>query len=716
MISEYIEFLSSLPDPFFTKVMTTDTSGNPKIVLGLDGFINLDYYSISQKQDVMVSELGNIGSKKIKEIWQLDENGDLTTRITDLSTKIDRAYRIIRNDRTGDYALAEVCYFKKTKNPVGYSDGIIIGGSLFSNALISEHYGHLLDSQFYDTDTKRFNLKSEDDFKKDFLKGENIIDGYKSRLLFVISETDRSQYRNTLIDLNVIDRYFATGDNKFDPEIKDPFSGIDRSKLKEIESELVTTPPSAELIDMPIKSHGILEVITIENLVKLYYHQFEAQKGSRKRYYDYFLLGLLGQVNLAFDPIAKYIDWDSKRDQEDVEGIINELIAKTDIDNFLLRDSTGTPIKLYLKRWMAMIYDKIYIDKDNYYQGTNRFILEARNRIVDLSDPESPKNLIQRPDIGADEKYFDGGADIKAGKELLKVFQRLFGHETLRFILLRRLELYSTSDGRIKIIPISGGQTQKELEDILKDLNFMAPTQEVLKSMDRRHMARHLPSLMFGKSFLYLPVKNIKETFNENNKVEFACTPFTSDGVNVIASGTSNIKEYSKKLKAVFDSHFKVYTSSNPLVKRFTDSGILLMVALSDVIEHSIRNDGSIDKNNKDVFIGEVIKAAEEEIFDPKTKAINLRQQIEVWLNSKDEKVELQIGKVPATQWQPDRYLYKIELSKTQLLEIFQRKGLQAGFNLFQEKLNVRVKSGELSWSKILELIDLYLSEREDED
>ena len=167
-------------------------------------------------------------------------------------------------------------------------------------------------------------------------------------------------------------------------------------------------------------------------------------------------------------------------------------------------------------------------------------------------------------------------------------------------------------------------------------------------------------------------------------------------------------------MKAIFDFHFKVYTSSNPLVKRFTDSGVLLMVALSDVIEHSIRNDEKIDENNKDVFIGEVIKAAEEDIFDPKTEAINLRQQIEVWLNSKDEKVELQIGKKLTKQFQPDQYLYKIKLSKTQLLKIFQKKELQADFNLFQDKLNTRVKSRKLSWSKILELIDLYLSEYEE--
>jgi len=40
----------------------------------------------------------------------------------------------------------------------------------------------------------------------------------------------------------------------------------------------------------------------------------------------------------------------------------------------------------------------------------------------------------------------------------------------------------------------------------------------------------------------------------------------------------------------------------------------------------------------------------------------------------------------------------------------------QADFNIFHQKFNVRVKSGELSWSKILELIDLYLSEHEDEN
>lgn len=471
---------------------------------------------------------------------------------------------------------------------------------------------------------------------------------------------------------------------------------------------------SAELINLPIKSHNILEVITLENLVKCYHHLFKEKSGTIKSYYDYFTLGIWGQLNLAFDPIAKYIDWDSKRDQEDVEGIINELIAKIDIDNFLLRDSTGTPIKLYLKRWMAMIYDKIYIDKDHYYQGTNKFILEARNRIVDLSDPQNPIELIQRPDIGADEKYFDGDADIEAGKELLKVCQRLLGHETLRFILFRRLELYYTSNGKIKIVPISGGQSRKELYDILKDLNFIAPTQDPLKFMGYNYMPRRLFSLMFGKSFLYLPMENMKETFNENNKVEFACPPFTSDGVNVIASGTSDIKGYSKKLNVLFDFQFIVYTSKNPLVKRFTDSGKSLMVALSDVIEHAIRNDGKIDKNNKDVFTEEVIKAANQDIFNPKASKINLRTQIDDWLDSKVEKVELQIGKVSTHQYEPDKYLYKIVLSKTELLEIFQKKGMLPDFNTFQEKLNSRVKKGELSWQEIIELIDLYLYEYEE--
>lgn len=592
---------------------------------------------------------------------------------------------------------------------------LIIGGILFSNALISEHYGHLLDSQFFDTEERKFMLK---DLKKlrdlDFLDVNNRIDGFKSRFLFVISETDRSQYRNTLIDLNVINRYFATGHNKFDPETKDPFSRIDRSKLKKIESESMSVPSSAELINLPITSRNILKVITLEDLVKYYHHLFIEKSGTIKPYYDYFTLGILGQLNLAFDPIAKYIVWDSKRDQRDIEGIINELITKIDKDKFLLRNSDGTPIKLYLKRWMAMIYDKIYIDKDHYYQGTNKFILEARNRIVDLSDPQNPKELIQRPNIGADEKYFDGDADIEAGKELLKVFQRLLGHETLRFILLRRLELYSASDGKIKIVPISGGQIQQELADILKDLNFIAPTQDKLKSMGRMDISIHLPSLMFGKSFLYLPVKNIKETFNENNKVEFACVPFTSDGVNVIASGTPNIKKYSKKIRAVFDFQFMVYTSKNPLVKRFTDSGISLMVALSDVIERAIRNDGKIDKNNKNVFIDEVIKAAKEEIFNPRHSRANLRTQIENWLDSEVEKVELQIDKKPTNQWQPDKYLYKIELSKTELLEIFQKKRMSPDFNTFQVRLRKEVKSGRLSWTKIIELIDLYLSEYEE--
>jgi len=139
------------------------------------------------------------------------------------------------------------------------------------------------------------------------------------------------------------------------------------------------------------------------------------------------------------------------------------------------------------------------------------------------------------------------------------------------------------------------------------------------------------------------------------------------------------------------------------------------MVALSDVIEHTIRNDKGIDKNNKDVFIGEVIRAAEEEIFDPKTSTINLRKQIEDWLNSKVEKVELKIGKIPSlNQYEDDQYLYKIELSKTQLLEIFKIKGLFLDFNTFQAKLRTEVESGKLSWSKIIELIDLYLSEYEE--
>lgn len=92
-------------------------------------------------------------------------------------------------------------------------------------------------------------------------------------------------------------------------------------------------------------------------------------------------------------------------------------------------------------------------------------------------------------------------------------------------ILLRRLELYLDSEGKIKIVPISGGQSQQELKEILIDLNLIAPTQENLKAMGTRDMRKHLTSLMFGKSFLYLPIENQKETFNENNKVEFACTP-----------------------------------------------------------------------------------------------------------------------------------------------------------------------------------------------
>lgn len=94
-------------------------------------------------------------------------------------------------------------------------------------------------------------------------------------------------------------------------------------------------------------------------------------------------------------------------------------------------------------------------------------------------------------------------------------------------------------------------------------------------------------------------------------------------------------------MRIVFNLHFEAYTSNNPLIKRFTDSGILLMTALADVIEHTIRNDKGIDKNNKDVFTDEVIKVAEEEIFNPESSTIKLRQQIEDWLNSKVEKAEL---------------------------------------------------------------------------
>ncbi len=459
-----------------------------------------------------------------------------------------------------------------------------------------------------------YNSYIQKNLRFDEAKGMFILENSYRSIIYSTGDCVNAFFQKAVVNLVPTQSY-----KPFFPEVKIRKSGLRVPKA--IQTQKYSMEPL-------VKSNLLL---TEEEIKRFLFHTVgQRQRVGGKDSFDYYILDLLGKANTVYDPVSRTINKNSKRTKSDIESIINEFFSDLDINELFLRDTAGTPRKDYQKRWMVLIYDKIYKDKDNYYKGTNKFILEARERIVDLSDPENPKILIQRPETNLDPINFNDD-EITAGVEMLKVIQRLLGHETVRLILLQVLDYYGFS-GDFKI-RVSNRKGIEFLYNMIIENNILLIHQAVIP-MYSHVLRKQWFSLFFSKIKMELPIGSNPN--NLNNIVEFSYSPVPYDM-------SSNFEEVvSKYTNKHFIDEFNKYKNERDLLYCLScvEVRLLLMKKIMDNVKYGflLDKDGEkiFDENLRKLYLSEISDQIVRQFF-PISSPKSLRIRFEDFILSDNE-------------------------------------------------------------------------------
>ena len=590
---------------------------------GLDRCTNFDYYYTSHKK---ISEFSISQLKTLFEtIYVFDETGVLFDARIGPNTPLDRAFRIVhRIDSDGviHYALVEVSYNNKIENPREWVDGVIVSHNglvkevknsievkIFKNALLTDYSGKLLSSFYFDTDMEingQFRLRNSETFKNNLIENF-IISDYSLQLLFVISESENNKQMNTLIDLNIINPFFIDGTGHYElPDYRDLMAGINRDLLVSQRSQLDDAIDTQDITSF----EDLSERSNIDD--RDFFHFYERLFESEGEITLSNIWSIFSEMNIYIDKNGRIVV-DSGREKSDIEGIINELFSTVDeMKNFFFRDRNGNADRDYsLKQWMSMLYLKII-----NYDGNNKLIQEAKDRII---DPITHGVKIDPLDVASHPREFTY-KEIKNGIALFKTISNLFGHVTVRFILMQMMEFRIGSGNKFKI-EVSQRKSWSEMTRLLKKFDIVASSQRYsdenealpLGSPKNRVFKPHLYTLFFGDSFLYLPIVDSNQRDN-NNRVSFGISPF------------------------IFNSRgFELYISRKDTKESFLKSFIRSGFALEQFITKKIKIDPrkGIDKE-------QLIQRVHFEIFSIYTyitekKIGTIRKQIEDFIDIKNE-------------------------------------------------------------------------------
>lgn len=320
------------------------------------------------------------------------------------------------------------------------------------------------------------------------------------------------------------------------------------------------------------------------------------------------------------------------RGQEQIEGIINEFFKGMDQGTVMKEFCLQSPDKRFtstyhcsIKEWMAFIYDKIY-----NYKGENVLIKEAKKRIF---NEKTQKKNIQRPDIQADKDFFSED-ELKDAKPLFNVISNLFGHVTVRFILMGMFNVYY-ADNELKI---AINTRTKYFKDHLRRYKIISESQSnQYIPLDRKYLDE-IYSIFFTKSFLYLPIKGDDKP--SKNAVFFEYSPIEMYGPDDFPGGSIVPSEiYRDDLKLTFMSQYNEFAEDyrkDSCIKFYCECATNLLDIYTEVIRRQVIDElqadmiSVIDAEDK---INELIEVARLELFHSRSGKDELWKQTQVFLN-----------------------------------------------------------------------------------
>ena len=253
---------------------------------------------------------------------------------------------------------------------------------------------------------------------------------------------------------------------------------------------------------------------------------------------DQFIFSVLGDLNMIFNTETGIIDLNSRRTGEDFEGLLAKLFNADEVNDFLFLQDDLTPVHKdgykqgqvsTIKQWLYMLYEKI-ANFPNSELGTDRIstlIKDAKDKLLELrKNPDKPDDPPINPlnidhiNEEINERHFST-IEITAGKEIFRIISRLFGHVSLRLVLFHMVQF---NNGKIDFTtrpPLTlfvGFLDQFDIKSPIQD-NPLIP----LKDLRSKHWKLHMYTLMFGNSYLHLPLSSGER--NDNNMIQFGYSP-----------------------------------------------------------------------------------------------------------------------------------------------------------------------------------------------
>lgn len=664
--------------------VTTFNDLEEGLVNGIERSIHFDTYFVSDAKGVMT--LDDIPD--ISKVWDL-EGGKF---IENPSFELKKAYRVIQNKDTGEKALIEISQDPRNKiqNPIGWLDGVIVGGKVFRNAMLTSRQGRLLSSMFFDVADKKFKLRLLKDMYDEFKKNlhNNIITDndkptgkrYGIKVLFVISSTEMNGHANILVDLDITNPAFI--DESLDMHYATKLKGgfLDDVKVPTHRSmkKYTLTRETVQKWKGLFKGRKMDNyIISQEEAIQTVFNLFLFREQESKSY-NYYILDKLGKFNTIVD--SETIFFDSFRDQQIIEDTLNELYDSKDkigLWKFCTKNSAGTiisPNSYSLKQWMSELYGKIIS-----YTGDNKLILEAKYELIDIA------NTICELDSDPNNYLFTD-KEVEAGKAMFKVFNHLFGHFTVRLIMMGMFDWYlkpktETEPERIKILINTRSDWETTRESIRR--YCMVPSSKYIPYVsvplgESRMKTQDIYSLLFGDSHLFLPT-------SKRNELTGNAVLFGYSLVEII-DGRTTIYSLYKKFK-----------SQTPKVELYTRSCEAMLKVVEDAIEERVESDPSINPSKRDTKIKEYTELAKEQIFVP-GKAAHVRLAIEKLMKSRLYKSVQGIGK---DSQRIEIHIIKRTLKKDETYEIFINKDDLTGLNIQTwGNIHVYYSKGEI-WNQM---------------
>ena len=381
--------------------------------------------------------------------------------------------------------------------------------------------------------------------------------------------------------------------------------------------------------------------ITVNHLLEMYVELGQYRRLIKGRETGsspaFSLLGNLEKLNQRMYISNNKFEYDSSIARSDVEldGIITKLgqmvksgkITKEQFNALLYRDTSGDPYgkdSYSIKKYLENLRNVLAIWSNNEDPGLgsrdniDQIIYDVQS-LIDKFDPLS---------IGSDTfstTRINGKiSELERGLILLGIGQQLFGPFTFRLILLRSLWYY-THEGGYKVLPLS--LFTERVLDYLQDLNLISSRQRMSTSSNtyiplttqKDIWDNHIPSLLFGNSFLLLP---IDATDSRLNMFEFGYgpLPFVSGispldiDLDLILSPTERLfgrtkdDSISKVIANQFNSFLEIYKSKHQYTDQYLSQVNLDMKSYEDIMTvveekimiHFASKSGDITKNLMD--------------------------------------------------------------------------------------------------------------------